>query len=59
MLDSASNSRPRWSPDGQLIVFESDRGGTGQLFLMAADGRNVRQVTFSSGGNAMPEWALR
>ena len=40
---------PDWSPDGSQIVFMSDRhGGTGlplNIFVMDADGGNVRQVT--------------
>src|SRR3954462_12036829 len=29
---------PRWSPDGKWIAFESTRDGTGQIFLLPADG---------------------
>src|SRR5213594_3924365 len=36
---------PRWSPDGKWIVFESNRGGTFQLYLIAADGGEARQLT--------------
>ena len=36
---------PSWSPDGTLIAFNSDRDGTHNLFLMNADGSDVRQLT--------------
>jgi Tol biopolymer transport system component len=41
------NSDPRWSPDGTMICFGSDRQGGGyvNLFLMDADGHHVVQLT--------------
>ena len=36
---------PTWSPDGSMIAFASSRAGARQLFVMDADGSNVRQVT--------------
>lgn len=36
---------PTWSPDGAMIAFASSRTGERQLFVMSADGSNVRQVT--------------
>ena len=33
-----------WSPTGEQILFVSDRGGTRDLYLMDADGGNVRRV---------------
>ena len=39
------NERPRWSPDSKSIAFISDRGGSAQVWLMAPDGSNARQVT--------------
>lgn len=35
---------PAWSPDGAQIVFNSDRDGRDTLYIMDADGRNVRAV---------------
>jgi len=36
---------PTWSPDGSMIAFASSRAGARQLFVMNADGSNIRQVT--------------
>ena len=36
---------PTWSPDGSMIAFASSRAGARQLFVVNADGSNVRQVT--------------
>ncbi|HWO02519.1 MAG TPA: amidohydrolase family protein [Blastocatellia bacterium] len=37
--------QPRFSPDGKLIAFTSDRDGGDNIWVMEADGRNRRQVT--------------
>src|SRR3954452_9871704 len=34
-----------WAPDGQSIVFTSDRNGSGDLFRVAADGSGLTQLT--------------
>jgi imidazolonepropionase-like amidohydrolase/Tol biopolymer transport system component len=39
------NVEPRFSPDGRTIAFISDRGGGDNLWLMNADGSNLRAVT--------------
>jgi TolB protein len=40
------NGDPAWSPDGSKIVFGSNRvSGQLNIFIMNADGSNVRQIT--------------
>ena len=34
-----------WAPDGQSIVFTSDRNGSGDLFRVNADGSSLTQLT--------------
>ncbi len=36
---------PAWSPDGRKIAFTSDRDGTVNVYVMDADGDNVKQLT--------------
>ena len=39
------NDYPSWSPDGRRIVFESDRKGNPDIYVMDADGSRVTQLT--------------
>ena len=36
---------PQWTPDGERIVFVSDRSGISNVFVMNRDGSDVRQLT--------------
>jgi Tol biopolymer transport system component len=36
---------PAWSPDGQQIAFSSGRSGNSEIYVMDADGTNVRRLT--------------
>ena len=42
----ANEGRSAFSPDGASIVFDSDRDGGRNLFIMRSDGSAVRQLTF-------------
>ena len=44
--DAAADGWPTWMPDGQRIVYASQRGGAFALYSMKPDGSDVRQVTF-------------
>lgn len=46
--------QPVWTADGSHIVFVSARGGIRQLYVMRADGRELRQLTALSGGADAP-----
>jgi len=40
-----SDSRPRWSPDGESIAFISTRGGKSQVWIIPVHGGEARQLT--------------
>src|SRR5262252_2380574 len=48
---------PAFSPDGQLIVFISDRDGDPNLFVIPVDGGEARKVTTISTGVSDPLWS--
>ena len=51
-----TNESPAFSPNGRHIVFTSTRSGKTQVFTMARDGKNVRQIT-RTGNNEKPDWS--
>lgn len=53
---SSSNENAHWSPDGRHLVFQSNRTGSKQLFIMNADGKNLKQIT-AYGVNESPAWS--
>lgn len=53
--DPANDTAPVWSPDGQQILFYSDRDGARQLYTMNPDGTGVAPV----GGTAASASARR
>jgi len=43
--DPASDTNPRWSPDGKSIFFLSSRSGSSQVWKIAIDGGEAEKVT--------------
>ena len=51
-------SQPRFSPDGKKLVFVSDRTGEDNLWLVSADGTDLRQITQRTDGELVsPSWS--
>lgn len=48
-----------FSPDGNRIVFESDRSGSQQIYVMNVDGSSQQRISFFGGRAATPEWSPR
>ncbi len=55
-VHEAYESKPRFSPDGERIAFQSDRWGNEDLFVMGADGHAVRRLTHHSTDDALGGW---
>ncbi len=61
----ARDTSPVWSADGRWIAFLSDRGGKRrgrkkaamQLWVIAVDGGEARQMTFFKAGVSQPAWS--
>jgi dipeptidyl aminopeptidase/acylaminoacyl peptidase len=49
--------RPRFSPDGKSILFESNRSGSNQLWLLSLSGGEAKQLTHISTGASNATWA--
>ena len=49
-----SNSAPAWAPDGKTLAAVLTRDGTSQIYLMNADGGNLRRLTTSSAIDTEP-----
>jgi dipeptidyl aminopeptidase/acylaminoacyl peptidase len=54
---TARDHSPAFSPSGQRIAFASFRFGDGEIFVMDADGGNLRELTFSRAGDDDPAWS--
>ena len=52
---TSNNLAPQWSADGSEIFFLSDRSGSMQVWRMAADGSDARQVTGDGNGEGVPD----
>ncbi|HVS36666.1 MAG TPA: S9 family peptidase [Gemmataceae bacterium] len=51
------DGHPRWSPDGKRILFESNRSGESQLWVIDLDGGEARQLTTISTGASDAVWS--
>ena len=47
---------PDWSPDGEWIVFASNRTGDSEIFVVRADGTELRNISNSPGTDTRPRW---
>jgi eukaryotic-like serine/threonine-protein kinase len=53
LLTSSPGTTPRWSPDGKLIAFSSNRAASGGILVIEPNGRNERRLTTTGG---WPVW---
>ena len=52
----AADARPRWSPDGSAIAFDSDRDGARQLYTVPAAGGAANRVSAHTAGYTLQGW---
>ncbi|MFI5280076.1 MAG: BamA/TamA family outer membrane protein [Gemmatimonadales bacterium] len=48
---------PSFSPDGSKIVFTGFSGGWSDLYIVDADGQNLRRLTNDANADLMPQWS--
>lgn len=48
---------PSWSPDGSQLAFHVTAGDSAQLYLMNADGSNVRPLIREPRNDSFPDWS--
>ncbi len=51
-----TNESPTYAPNGRHLAFMSTRSGKAQIFTIARDGKDLRQVT-KAGNNYQPDWS--
>ena len=56
-LPIESANSPSWSPDGKQIVFSGSTGGTTDLYMVNADGTDLRHLTYDGYGDFQPQWS--
>jgi len=54
---SARDITPRFSPDGTLIAFSSNRDGNHNVYVVPVTGGRPRQLTFHSADDILVNWA--
>ncbi|QQS41851.1 MAG: PD40 domain-containing protein [Acidobacteriota bacterium] len=56
-LTNVRNSYPHPSADGSKIVFQSNRTGRNEIFVMNSDGSGVKQITDGPGASHSPKFS--
>jgi len=58
LTNSNSDDRyPTWSPDGEAVLFESNRTGNWDVYQMKPNGSNLLQITKSDQDERFPTWS--
>lgn len=54
---TSEDTMPAWSPDGERLVFVSNRTGNRDIWLMNADGTRQENITTSAADEWTPAWS--
>lgn len=57
LTNGTGDSRPRFSPDGSKIVFQSIRDGQAEIYVMNSDGTAQTRLTKDSAADTAPAWS--
>ncbi len=55
--NDTNNWSPKVSPDGNHVVFVSDRDGNREIYIMNIDGSNQKRMTFNDVEDWDPDWS--
>lgn len=55
--DNAVDRHPALSPDGTQVAFDSDRGGSFDIWIIGVNGQNLRQLTTHPSDDTWPAWS--
>ena len=53
---SIVDESPAWSPDGSQILFQSDRDGNFEIYVMNSDGSGQANLTNNAAGDSAPSF---
>ena len=53
-LGSPTDAEPEWTPNGQKVVFSSNRAGNDDIYIMNADGTGVTRLTSDPASDRSP-----
>ena len=56
-MEGKENAYPRWSGDGRRILFQSNRNGRWQIFVMERDGSGEHPLTSGDANDNFPDWS--
>ncbi|MEJ2190610.1 MAG: peptidase S41, partial [Acidobacteriota bacterium] len=54
--DEGQERHPKFSPDGSMIAFTAEIDGNPDVYVMGADGSNVRRLTFHPAADEVVGW---
>jgi tricorn protease len=54
---SASDSNPRFSPDGKRLAFTSERTGGGDVYVISLESGDLKRLTWHSGNDQAESWS--
>lgn len=56
-ITKVQDAYPQLSPDGNKLVFQSNRMGNWDIYVTDADGTNIKQLTSDSLNEVTPKWS--